>query len=493
MASSSLSLRPTTPQTHPLDLLEIRTLIALYLGRQELGQCILVSRKWSENFLPIYWRYVNISPPKLARCHASALQSHGQHVRILLAGRIEESSVFNQTSVAHVQELDAMSCVSKHKDDEGRGCLREILERNKESLVTLCWRCYGRDTLLRRPHRIWADMLEGLQNLVRLHLMNWALARSDFVVILRSCPVLKYLTMEACEETWTPVGYKNDTAAQDAESDYTQLEKEEREFIHNNLETLEFNGNLIPSFLRYIPRIHSLTLRHILNGDFRDLEAQLLRSPSDTLSQVKNLTVLSGCSSRAAFMALINAIPCLQSFDGDIPPEVMDDFLETVLQKHSQVLEKMVLQEYPFDNTAQFRFNFWRFLESCPQLVQLEISYSLRECLTWTTVQPQEDDDLSALSSMSFLRLYEPTKEWVCHDLKRLHLRIKDMDIHRPMDQITFDLCVDRLLPPEEKRDNSRRTRSDLERLILERLSALEKLEELNIGGGWYTLMPRGQ
>ena len=56
------------------------------------------------------------------------------------------------------------------------------------------------------------------------------------------------------------------------------------------------------------------------------------------------------------------------------------------------------------------------------------------------------------------------------------------------MDLIPFDLCVDRLFPPEGKRDNKRRTRTALERLILERLSELEKLEHLHIGSGWYKL-----
>ncbi|KAF8920490.1 hypothetical protein BGZ58_004320 [Dissophora ornata] len=480
MSSDSQS----SQKLHALDLPEIRLLIARFLTKQELAQCILVSQKWSLGFLPLYWRHVDISLHKLARCHASTLQRQGHHVRILSAGRIEDTSVFNQPSVSLVQELDVMTCASRYQVDGGRGCLKEIVERNKASLAKLIWRCYGRDSIVGRPYRIWADMLEGLGNLVTLDLSNWSMTGLEFKEVLRNCPALKSLTLEASEEVSlsTPEGLIDDTTT-DTDGAGCKgaevLSARKEEFRHYGLERLEFVGNVIPSFLRYVPRIKHLTLRHFLHRDFGEMKDLLRKSPAGTLGELTHLTVLTGCSSSSSFMALINAIPQLVYFYGDVPPEVLDDFLELIIQKHWQTIEHLILRDDPY-NSPRFHFNFWRFFECCPQLVTLHIPFSLKDCVTWTSASP----DIGSQDPV--LRLFEPSKEWVCHDLKSLYLRIKDMDPMKPMDQITFDLCLDRVFASKVKRDQTKRTRSLLERMIFERLSGLEKLEKLNIGSIWY-------
>ncbi|CAO3565273.1 unnamed protein product [Mortierella alpina] len=485
--------------------------------------------QWAIDFLPLYWHSISVSPHKLARCHEAALAKHGQHVRILSAGRIEDTSVFNQPSVAHLTKLDVSTCGSKDREDGGRGCLHEIIHRNRDSLRTLCWRCYGRHTHLgNRAFRLWATMFQDLGNLTTIELWNWAVSRVDFLRILVACPELTHLKLDAVEalvESGALVGpirqegqVLDDSDHQTIGSDVQQRCHEESslyEFKHGKLETLEFVGNILPPILQHVLNLTHLSIQHLLHGDFRDLHESVQRG--DSCQGITHLTMLTTCSAPAKFLSFIQTIPApgvLVSFEGLVPVLIADAFFEAIVQRHSGTIEHLVLIDessslkfrQPQNVGGVFRFNIWELFETCPRLVTLEIPYPLQECTSFGSVSTsvtQEDGATEAASQLSMesspssfaaniaLKPYEPTGEWVCKDLRRLMLRIKDMDETKPMDQITFDLCVDRLLPPEEKRDNSKRTRSALERMILERLSGLEKLETLHIGGGWYDLPKR--
>ncbi|KAF9146103.1 hypothetical protein BGX30_004383 [Mortierella sp. GBA39] len=529
---------------HALDVSEIRSLIAEYLTKQDLGVCILVCKKWSLDFIPLYWRAISVQPHRVTRYPESVLRQHGQHLRILYAGRIEETSVFNQASVDRLQFLEISTCGSKEREDGGRGCLQEIVYRNRRGLMGLHWRCFGRDTSMERSFRIWPAMFQGLQALVELELSNWSLSRVDFLRMLIACPVLRKLTFQVVEDIRETGGGRQGqgsnlqhhgetvrtttaatTTVQDASQGNSNIasprktppQEDERllEFQHNALDSLTFIGELIPSFLQHVPNITHLEIMNIMQGDFKDMDEQV--TTKHCCTEVTHLTLLTGCSAPLRYFSTVMVMSTLVFFEGIVPFPVLDDFLELILRTHSQTIETLLLREMnPFQQSG-FQFNIWRFFESCPRLVKLEIPYSLRNCVGLAVVNtndnlphpayPHHDyyDNNNVINGNHIptmevppfseatleLRLYEPTREWVCKDLRRLQLRIEDMDQTRSMQQIPFDLCVDRLLPPEQKRDNSRRTRSVLERMILERLSGLEKLEALNIGGGWYTLTAR--
>ncbi|KAF9958977.1 hypothetical protein BGZ72_010509 [Mortierella alpina] len=523
-------VRSPIPTLHALGLVEIRSLIAQFLTKKDLAVCILVSKQWATDFLPLYWHSVSISPHRLARCHEAALLKHGQHVRILSAGRIEDTSVFNQPCVAHLTKLDVSTCGSKDREDGGRGCLHEIIHRNRDSLRTLCWRCYGRHTHLgNRAFRLWAAMFQDLGNLTTIELWNWAVSRVDFLRMLVACPELRNLKLDAVEavvESGALISHsRQESVLLDEDSGHnttgsnTQQPHHEKsslfEFKHGKLETLEFVGNVLSSMLQHVPNLTHLSMLHLLHGDFKDLHESVQRG--DSCQRITHLTMLTTCSAPAKFLTFIETIPApgvLVSFEGLVPLLIVDEFLEAILQRHAGTIENLVLRDensslqfqQPQNLGGVFRFNIWELLERCPNLVTLEIPYSLQNCASFRpafTPAAQEAAISGSTSSLSMeatpfissanliLKPYEPTREWVCKDLKRLMLRIKDMDEAKPMDQITFDLCVDRLLPPDEQRDNTKRTRSALERMILERLSGLEKLEKLHIGGGWYDLPKR--
>ncbi|KAK3837764.1 MAG: LOW QUALITY PROTEIN: hypothetical protein JOS17DRAFT_731782, partial [Linnemannia elongata] len=518
---------------HALDVSEIRSLIAEYLTKQDLGVCILVCKKWSLDFIPLYWRTISVQPHRVTRYPESVLRQHGQHLRILYAGRIEETSVFNQTSVDRLQFLEISTCGSKEREDGGRGCLQEIVHRNRRGLMTLHWRCFGRDTTMERSFRIWPAMFQGLQALAELELSNWSLSRVDFLRVLIACPVLRKITFQAVEDiqetgggrqarrsslqqVGEPVGTMTAaiTTVQDASQGNnnhanfrkTPPQEDERllEFQHATLDSIIFIGELIPSFLQHVPNITHLEIMKIMQGDFKDIDEQV--TTKHCCTEVTHLTLLTDCSAPLRYLSTVMVMSTLVFFEGIVPFPVLDDFLELILRTHSQTIEALLLRERnPFQQQSGFQFNIWRFFESCPRLVKLEIPYSLRNCVGLAVVNTNDspphlayphhdyydnnnfinDNHIPTMEVPPFseatleLKLYEPTREW---DLRRLQLRIEDMDHTRSMQQIPFDLCVDRLLPPEQKRDNSRRTRS---RMILERLSGLEKLEALNIGGGW--------
>lgn len=412
--------------------------------------------------------------------------------------------------------------------------------------MALHWRCFGRDTTMERSFRIWPAMFQGLLELVELELSNWSLSRVDFLRILIACPVLRKLTFQAVEDIQETGGGRQArrsslqhlgepggtttaaiTTVQDASQGNnnnnvnhrkTPPQEDERllEFQHITLDSITFIGELIPSFLQHVPNITRLEIMNIMQGDFKDMDEQL--TTKHCCTEVRHLTLLTDCSAPLRYLSTVMAMSTLVFFEGIVPFSVLDDFLELILRTHSQTIESLLLRERnPFQPQSGFQFNIWRFFESCPRLVKLEIPYSLRNCVGLSVVNTNDSTPHHAYSHHGYydndnisngnhipimevppfseatleLKLYEPTREWVCKDLRRLQLQIGDMDLTRSMQQIPFDLCVDRLLPPEQKRDNSRRTRSALERMILERLSGLEKLEALNIGGGWYTLTAR--
>ncbi|KAF9927701.1 hypothetical protein FBU30_002965 [Linnemannia zychae] len=194
---------------HALDISLIRSLIAADLSKRDLGICLLVCKKWFLDFTPLYWRTIIVQPHRITSYPASIISKYGQHIRVLKAGRIEETSVFNQPSINHLQHLDLSTCGSKDKEDGGRGCLLEIITRNRKGLMSLVWRCFGRDTTMERPFRLWPAMFQGLSELVELDLSNWSLSRVDFLRMLIACPSLRKLTFQAIEDIQESVRRQN--------------------------------------------------------------------------------------------------------------------------------------------------------------------------------------------------------------------------------------------------------------------------------------------
>lgn len=251
-------------------------------------------------------------------------------------------------------------------------------------------------------------------------------------------------------------------------------------FRHGRLQRIEFSGTFIPSLLHHVPTIEQLHLSHLRRGANYGRVTQQINDLSH-FSSLTCLTTITECITPMDYMKLLGITSHLVHFEGLIPSLAMNDFLELILQEHAWTIQHFVVQNENYEPSFG-QFNMWQFLEACPRLVTLEISFPLDQCMA-TAYNSLTD------SSTTTANYFEPSREWVCHhSLRRLQLRIRDMDPKCPMDQIPFDLCVDRLFPPTGKRDNNRRTRTPLERMILERLSGQEKLEHLHIGSGWYKL-----
>ncbi|KAF9351440.1 hypothetical protein BGX34_000562 [Mortierella sp. NVP85] len=51
-------MRKSMAPTHPLEIQEIKDLVVSYLGRNDLTQCLRVSKNWRSMFLPYIWRIV---------------------------------------------------------------------------------------------------------------------------------------------------------------------------------------------------------------------------------------------------------------------------------------------------------------------------------------------------------------------------------------------------------------------------------------------------
>ncbi|KAG0340786.1 hypothetical protein BG004_006280 [Podila humilis] len=535
---------------HALDLPEICALIATHLSKSELGHCILVSRQWADTFQPLFWRTLTVPIHKVTRCLDADLDRHGHHIRILAAGRIGQTSPFDQRSVSHLQDLEAATCTSNDVLDHGLGCLPSIVQRNKESLVSFHWMCYGRDLALNKAFRIWPNVFLGLEYLETLVLSRWTLSIDDFLKILKACPNLNTLTFEATEDLEDPNSTNNlmmmsgsrmsirrlskEMAAIDLnnnkleDNDESDQQQQPLFFQHHNVHTVNYIGNAMPGYLRHLPKVQYLSLQQLLHGNLSTIPEEI-RQFCPLISHLKNLTLSSNPS---RFLSLIDSIHSLRSFQGRVPSEAMEEFLEKVLSKHSETIEVLCLAASESDG---LRFNVWRFLESCPRLYDLQIPYKLEGSIetdnpssstTTTSTGLPTGFTSSYFSSPRFSRRrpYEPLKPWVCQDLHKLWLRIRDMDIQL-METIALDLCVDRLIPASEKvpkhststamteqlvvpllerttathqrhghgyghghGHHAARVKSPLERMILEKLSGLKKLSKINIGADWYNL-----
>ncbi|KAG0025333.1 hypothetical protein BGZ81_007232 [Podila clonocystis] len=518
---------------HALDLPEICALIATHLTKTELGECILVSHQWANTFRPLFWRTMLVPRHKVALCRDEDVARHGHHLRILSAGRIQHTSPFDQASVCYLQHLEVSTCGSNDEPDNGLGCLPAIVHRNKSGLSEFHWMCFGRDLKLNKPFRIWPEVFLGLEQLETVVLSNWTMSIDDFVTILKACPGLNTLTFEATEDledASPPPSNSNNTNNSsnrirrgsktiDASAQDPPL------FQHHGVHTVHYNGHAMPGYLQHLPNVQTLHLQSLMHGNLSTIPDEIRQF----CPEIASLQMLTVSSNPSRFLALVDSIHTLRSFQGRVPSEAMQDFLEMVLAKHAESIETLCLTEAESDG---LRFNVWRFLESCPRLADFQIPYKLEgSLLDASTVSLPTGFTSSYFSSPRFSRRrpYEPTKPWVCQDLSKLWLRIKDMDIQL-METIALDLCVDRLIPPTEKivktssaggssshqyqqqhQQQGRvlsvgslvgyhahhrhghghagaRAHTPLERLIVEKLSGLRKLSKINIGSGWYDL-----
>ncbi|KAF9311987.1 hypothetical protein BG003_006762 [Podila horticola] len=475
---------------------------------------------------------------KVTLCLNEDLARHGHHLRILSAGRIQQTSPFDQTSVCYLQHLEVSTCGSNNEPDNGLGCLPAIVHRNKASLTEFHWMCYGRDLKLNKPFRIWPEVFLGLERLEAVVLSNWTMSIDDFLTILKACPSLNTLTFEATEDLEDPSPLpSNSSSANNSNSNRIRRGSKMIDatgqdpplFQHHGVHTVRYNGHAMPGYLQHLPKVHTLHLQHLMHGNLSTIPDEIRQF----CPEIASLHMLTLCSNPSRFLALVDSIHTLRSFQGRVPSEAMQDFLEMVLAKHAESIETLCLTEAESDG---LRFNVWRFLESCPRLADFEIPYKLEgSLLDATTAVPVPTGFTSSyFSSPRFLRRrpYEPNKPWVCQDLRKLWLRIKDMDIQL-MEMIALDLCVDRLIPPTEQvakassacggggsssyqyqqqhQQQGRvhsvgslvghhahhrhghghagaRAHSPLEKLIVEKLSGLRKLSKINIGSGWYDL-----
>ncbi|KAG0089511.1 hypothetical protein BGZ92_004656 [Podila epicladia] len=529
----------TSGTAHALDLPEICALIATHLTKVELGECILVSHRWANTFRPLFWRTMLVPRHKVTLCRDEDLARHGHHVRILAAGRIQQSSPFDQASVCFLQHLEVSTCGSNDEPDNGLGCLPAIVHRNKTSLSELHWMCFGWDMKLNKPFRIWPEIFLGLERLETLMLSKWTISIDDFLTILKACPSLNTLTFEATEdlEDLSPLPSNSNNANSSNSSKIRRGGKmidtsaqDPPLFQHHGVHTVHYIGHAMPGYLKHLPKVQTLHLQNLTHGNLSTIPDEIRQY----CPEIASLHILTLCSNPSRFLALVDSIHTLRSFQGAVPSEAMQDFLEMVLAKHAESIETLCLTEAESDG---LRFNVWRFLENCPRLTDFEIPYKLEGSLLETassTVAVPTGFTSSYFSSPRFSRRrpYEPTKPWVCQDLSKLWLRIKDMDIQL-METIALDLCVDRLIPLTEKVPKTvsaggssslhqyqkqhqtqgrvhsvgslvghhahhrhgyghghagARAHSPLERLIVEKLSGLKKLSKINIGSGWYDL-----
>ncbi|KAF9582319.1 hypothetical protein BGW38_000356 [Lunasporangiospora selenospora] len=572
---------PPQRQLHALDLVEIRTLVAQHLSRPELTRCTLVSRQWSFYFLPFYWRKISISSFKTVPLDKlGTIAKYGSHIRILHAGCIEKTSVFNQPSISQLLCLEVSTLGKADSEDKGRGCVTEVIVRNRATLKELNWRCFGRDYTWghQQPFRLYARLFDNslarssqtrFLNLTTMILANWSISKLDFVRILMACPALRDVVFDATEHVKQSdiksVRPSPDTSpnagADDKDRDLLANDPSPSmwSFQHRRVESITFEGNVLPNFLQHLPNLRRLALQGLNTNGLRSIPDELRVRPY-LCPYLQELVMNTTLNPREAsrFLDIIESVPSfttqdaspvhlpiksflntrsdlvnppatgLRLFEGRVPFSVIDNFFELILSRHSATIEVVSLEDN-MDRGDAFRFNIWRVLETCPRLTTFEVPYSLTGAyqfasrLAMAPLFPPTSHHITgsnlttntntmgtaalnpgsgfgasaaggALSSSPVVHLarpYEPIYDWVCKDMRRLWIRIKDMDPRRPMDQIPIDLCVDRLLPPEGKRDNSKRTQSELERLILEMLSGLERLEELNIGSGWYLLMKK--
>ncbi|KAF9080743.1 hypothetical protein BGX23_001738 [Mortierella sp. AD031] len=189
----------TQKAIHPLDLPEIRALVASFLPKKDCVTCMRVSKEWSKDFAGAVWHTLDFNEDdSYWRIPDVVLAKYGHLIRrIVNLETARQAFAFQCTSVNSLDHID-FTITSNHVT---RDMVYDVVRRNKSSLTSLEIAgeplFFGDHEPLQDSRSLFVplDVLAPGPNLTRLELSALCITRESFSTILQQSPNLRFLSL----------------------------------------------------------------------------------------------------------------------------------------------------------------------------------------------------------------------------------------------------------------------------------------------------------
>ncbi|KAG0274532.1 hypothetical protein BGZ95_009685 [Linnemannia exigua] len=185
--------------THPLDLPEVRSIIANFLSREDCTSCMRVNKDWFQDFAASVWHTIDFDKDYMfANLAPSIIANYAHYIRHAIAIEdLEYVSALQHKSINSLLKLEFNITFCP----VALAIFFDVLRRNKSSLKILKMSGHELDAQELEDQRYDAafftpiDLSLDESNLTRLHLTYLCLTRQNFSDILESSPHLCMITM----------------------------------------------------------------------------------------------------------------------------------------------------------------------------------------------------------------------------------------------------------------------------------------------------------
>ncbi|KAG0274534.1 hypothetical protein BGZ95_009687 [Linnemannia exigua] len=409
-------------QGNPLDLTEVRSRIALFLGRSDCLACMRVSRDWFRDFVRPVWHTIDFSKDALAFSTLSSdtLNKYGGYI----------SDALNITILQNVQALqhakvDSLKVLQVHlgKNWLFRSMLSDLLRRSHGSTTSLSFRgdTPVPDTLDEQRNRAinymsvndmfapfpsFTDRGSGANfgsRLTTLSLTHICFTREGFSSLLQYCPSLDKLALDRV--------------------------------------IILYHKNTIPLYTGSKLRFLSSSFAQAWVLDTLDVTAPHLLNHFPLLEQW-NITSLGRPSTwmttdpiRVNFSLCCPLLKTI-TFGGTENTRMISDLLQTNFKD----LESCRLSVHSLDMSTTLGL-----IGHLDTLTSITITDKLQvaEPMPWFYLIPKVCRRLQVLSLESFALDIECVEEnrWGCQDLRELRVQFKDLDAPHDIDACLKKVC----------------------------------------------------
>jgi hypothetical protein len=434
---------------NPLDLPEIRTLVASFLDRKDCFSCMRVSQDWFKDFVGPVWYSIDMAKDdKFVTLSPQVLAKYGHCIRQVL-----NILTFDHVKALTHPKLDSVTSMSvvNHGNPYHRAIEFDFIRRNNASLTELDFQAW-------RPHH---DTPHELQNRNENYLEPSILAKSEsrltnlslgcvyfthegFTTILRNSPALRKLKLSR-----VIVVHYNSAFELFKGSSVTSL--------HASLAEIcmpDPGLGWTPSLLHLFPRLEEWHLPCVDRSSNWGDDIAFRRELRDCCPRLKTLR-----------------------FDPVDDTDKLSDLLfnsfrqpESCTFSAKNLSQGMILSLFSHLNTLT--------------TIKITDKYTDDETLRWLYLIPKSCSHLEVLSMQDLVLDMESVEEheWICKHLRELRVRFKGLEDIQLIDECLRKVCLQRQHPSPFSALHS--TPLQVSRHLLQ----FEKLTTVSLGTKLYRL-----
>ncbi|KAG0274530.1 hypothetical protein BGZ96_004292, partial [Linnemannia gamsii] len=409
---------------NPLDLPEIRALVASFLDHKDCLSCMCVSRDWFKDFVTGVWYSIDLAKDtKFVDLSPQVINKYGHYIR-----QVSNILTYEDVKALMHPTLDSVTSISvtNHINPYHRAIELDFIRRNNASLTTLSFHgptpepdtfeeLYNRNENYLEPSLLIScsppstELSKAGSHLTRLSLSRVCITHEGFTNILRSSPVLRKLQLSkviVCHynpifeqfQNWSVTSLHASLAGVCCPSPHSGWSSSLLPYF-SHLEEWHFpavnrpsnwssDANFRRELQEYNPRLKTLRFDPV---DDNDLISDLL---FDSFRLIESCTFSATNLSQGMVLSLISHFNTLTTI------RITDNCTDDAILRWLYLIPK-----------------------SC---IHLEVLSMQELILDMTTVEGQE---------------------WACWDLKELRVRFKGLEDSQLIDECLRDVCFQRQNP----------------------------------------------